>query len=654
MCGIVGFAHTGTQPLATSQAEDALGAMCRAMVHRGPDDQGVFVEPPGVRARRSAHTVGLGMRRLSIIDTHGGQQPIFNEDKSVVVVFNGEIYNHEELRSRLRGRGHRFETQSDTEVLVHLYEEKGAKLVEDLVGMFAFAIYDRRREKIVLARDRVGIKPLFVLHKNNALMFASEIKSIVAGTTAWPQGWSPEMNHDALGALLVHTYIPSPGTIYRDVARLDPGSHLTFDLHTGDCHNERYWFLPQTHSPAPMGSYEEASESLDSLLRTCVRDHLVSDVPVGAFVSGGVDSSLVASYAAESYERQLQTFSIGFSESRYDETNDAMFVVRHLQTPHTVQYASYEALLDTLPTIFRAMDEPFADSSMLPTFLVSQIASSRLKVILSGDGGDEVFAGYQHHTLEYLRTRIPSIPQPALTRALDVLERLPKGREGRTTNLFRRAEKAARGLAQDPAESCFEMLKFSSEALAGSVLANPVDFEPNRARLLGIWGPAQRATDLQRTQHTELSISLVDDMLTKVDRMSMLNSLEVRVPLLDHRLIEFGYHLPDAYKLQGLNGKRILKDLFCKRFKLDRYNKAKHGFGILVERWFETQLAPLIRYLFAPDRVRRQGIFAPHLLGGNAAFELAKTSPFLFWTILMAQVWYELQIEKNEDLFNYL
>jgi asparagine synthase (glutamine-hydrolysing) len=651
MCGIAGLVWPGRS---AQQAQGSLEAMCAAMTHRGPDDQGLFLDEPD---EQRAALLGLGMRRLSIIDTAGGHQPLFNEDRSVVVVLNGELYNHRALRQELRARGHVFQTSSDTEVLVHLYEERGDALVEELVGMFAFALYDRRRGRLLLARDRLGIKPLYLLEQGGGLLFASELKCLLAAPEAWPGGWTPRLDPASLEAMLMLMYVPSPRTIYQGVRQLSPGHVATLELREGGHLRERpYWSLPQTAAPLPAGASEdEAYEALKALLHQSVRDHLESDVPIGAFVSGGVDSSLIASLAKEHYPGALKTFSIGFTEAAYDETPDALAVVRALQTPHTLQYATYDALYDALPTIFRAMDQPFGDSSMLPTWLASRLAASQLKVVLSGDGGDEVFAGYTKHLIEYYKGRLGPLPAPALRGLQRVLRGMPKSRAQRLTDLIRKTEKAARGLSGDPGRSYLEMMKLADTDFVSGLLQNPLGQDELEERVLSIWrAPRGESTTLQRTAYADTWLPLADDMLVKVDRMSMLCGLEVRVPLLDHRVVEFGYHLPDAYKLQGREGKRPLKRLYCERFGLERYTKAKHGFGVPIERWFEGRLAPLIGHLFDPRRLEAQGLFRPEVLGGDRAFDLARKAPFVFWNALMVQVWHQLHIERRDDLLQHL
>jgi asparagine synthase (glutamine-hydrolysing) len=640
MCGIVGGVFPGLDP---QTVQRGLDAMCLAMRHRGPDDQGELVE----HAQDASPPVGLAMRRLSIIDTGGGHQPIHNEDGALSIVFNGEIYNHRALRQDLLRKGHTYRTQSDTETILHLYEEYGDEAFSKLCGMFTFAILDRRRQRLVLARDRLGIKPLYLVHGHDGgLAFASELKSILAAPALWPAGWSPELDHGSLAAMLLLMYVPSPRTIYKDMGQLAPGHTLTLDLTTGRHATRAYWKLCETTPPDYGRSFEDAQARLDALLSEVVRDHLESDVPVGAFVSGGVDSSLVASYAAQHYQGQLQTFSIGFDEALYDETHDALAVARRLKTPHTVQYATYDALYGALPKILQSMDQPFGDSSMLPTFLVSQMAASRLKVVLSGDGGDEVFAGYTKHTIEHYKARLP-LPAPAVHAMRRALRYAPKSRGHKATEFLRRAEKAARAFSSDPAASAVEVMKLADASLVASLLREPVDFEPLEAALAAHYRAPSRATNLQRTQHIDLAVVLPDDMLTKVDRMSMLASLEVRVPLLDHRVVEFGWHLPDEYKLQGRQTKRVLKALYCQRFGLERYSKPKQGFGVPIEAWFHARLAPMIRELFDAKRLGPDALFRADAFQGDRAFDLARAAPFVFWNALMAQTWHTLQRQQD-------
>lgn len=640
MCGIAGFVVPEQRGLDRAAT---LSAMCDAMIHRGPDSEGRFLEDE----------VALGMRRLAIVDTAGGQQPIFNEDGTVVVVFNGEIYNYPALRAELEARGHRFRTHADTEVLVHLYEERGPALAEALTGMFTFAIYDRTRKRLVLGRDRLGIKPLHLLQQGRTLLFASELKSLLAAPAAWPEGFGLTFDDEAVEALLTSFYVPGPGTIFNGIRRLNPATVGVFDVETGAWTEEVYWELAETRSHG-LRDYDEATEALDALLGQVVEEHLLSDVPVGAFVSGGVDSGLVASYAAERYSGRLQTFSVGFAEALYDETPDAMELVRSLQTPHTLMHATFENMAAILPRIFRAMDEPFGDSSMLPTFLVCELASRQLKVVLSGDGGDEGFAGYTKHLIEHVKGRLGFVPDAMLRGVQRGLRGLPKGATGRLPELIRVAEKTSRGLVGDHADSYIAMTRLADASVISDLLVRPTGFAGAERRLRARFERPVQASPLARTQYTDLGYALPDDMLTKVDRMSMLTSLEVRVPLLDHRVVEFGYHLPDAMKLSGRTTKRILKRLFCQRFKQPRYTKRKQGFRVPVEGWLQTRLRPLVDYAFEPARLARQGVFRPEALGGERAHRLAVTSPYVLWNALMFQVFWDLQIERDEAILGLL
>lgn len=614
------------------------------MVHRGPDEAGDII------SQASGKTVALGMRRLSIVDTGGGSQPIYNEDRTIAVVYNGEIYNYPALRARLEKAGHTFRTNSDTEVLVHLYEDLGDSLVDEIAGMFAFALFDMRQGRLLLGRDRLGIKPLYIIDSPAGVLFGSELKTLTAVDGLWPHG--REVDPVSLQAMLTLMYVPTPRTIYSGVRKLEPGHTVAYDLETLEAQETEYWNLAKTRSPG-FGSYDDTRNRLDELLQEVVGAHLLSDVPVGAFVSGGVDSSLVASYANRAYEDRLQTFSIGFTEAAYDETQDALAAVRVLQTPHTLEYATYDTIYGLMPEIFRAMDEPFGDSSMLPTYLASRLAAARLKVVLSGDGGDEMFAGYTKHTIEWYKGKLGAAA-PAVGGIQNLLRSLPKSRAGRVTELVRKAEKAARGLGGDEAQSWVEMARLADDAYVSSLLTDPAGFGDVEARIASLHREPDRATALQRTQYTDARVPLVDDMLVKVDRMSMLASLEVRVPLLDHRIVEFGYHLPDDFKLQGRSGKRILKDLFCRHFHVEKYQKAKQGFGVPIETWFESRLAPSIRYLFDERRLRAQGIFDPAVIGGDRAFEVSRRAPFVFWNALMIQVFWDMQIEGRDDVLGYL
>src|SRR4051794_33178192 len=510
MCGICGIASRGTPD------PGALRAMSEALVHRGPDSTGERLEGPAL----------LAARRLAIIDLAHGDQPIATEDGAVTVVQNGEIYNHEGLAADLRARGHRFTTRCDTEVIGHLYEEHGLDAFEQLRGMFAVALWDARAHRLVLARDRFGIKPLFHARlRDGALAFASELSAL-----ARVPGFPRELDPDGLEAYLAFNSIPGPLTAFAAARKLLPGHWLTWDATTGDVATGRW------ARPAPVAASAVRRESIDTLagelrerLRDSVRAHLVADVPVGVLLSGGIDSSALTALAAEESAHPVQTFSIGFEERSFDELEQARLVARRYGTDHRELVVRPDAA-ELLPEIARASDEPLGDSSALPTYLVSRLAAEHVKVVLSGEGGDELFGGYETYAADLLAARVG----PAARRLLPLIERLPSG-DSRVP-LDYKLKRFARAAHLPPLEAHHGWKEiFDAESrrrLLGGAGTDPLAGYQVR------WAETRGAEPLARLQDLDLGVYLVDDLLVKTDRMSMAHSLEARVPFLDAHVAE--------------------------------------------------------------------------------------------------------------------
>jgi asparagine synthase (glutamine-hydrolysing) len=569
VCGIAGFAGwTGSHD---AHARD-LRAMCGAIRHRGPDDEGHLV----------ASGVALGMRRLSIIDVAGGMQPIANEDGRVQVVFNGEIYNHRQLQADLERRGHRFATRSDTETLVHLYEDHGDALVQHLRGMFGFAIWDARRERLLLARDRVGIKPLYYWETRDGIAFASEVRSLLA-LDRFPR----HLDRRAIAYYLSLGYVPEPLSAFAGVKKLPPGHTLAWERGRGAV-VARYW--TPARPEARLGE-REAVEELRRLLADSVGCHLESEVPLGAFLSGGIDSSTVVAEMARQMDRPVKTFSIGFEEPEFNEAPHAAAVAAAIGTDHTelIVRPDAEALIDE---VVRAFDEPFADSSALPTFLVSQLARREVTVALSGDGGDELFGGYTRY-LELLRRR--ELAGPVRELVGRAARRLPHGAPGRNrlvdlsrTLRGRYAATVAAPLAVDEGG-----LALPEVAAAG---ARSLD------ALVAPWFDEARDRDFAAQMTiVDLQSYLPGDILTKVDRMSMAVSLEARVPLLDHHVVEFAVSLPSALKVRDGTGKWILREAIRDLVPPAVLSKRKQGFGVPLRTWFRGELRHRVEALRRPD-----------------------------------------------------
>ncbi len=615
MCGICGIAS-----LRGAVERSRLEAMNETLVHRGPDSDGFFLEGP----------VGIAARRLSIIDLETGDQPIGNEDGSIHVVQNGELYNYQELRAGLERAGHSFSTHGDTEVLVHLYEEHGTGFAELLRGMFAVAIWDAPRGRLVLARDRFGIKPLYYHADADGLQFASELRAL-------PRG---EIDLEALEAFLVFNAVPVPFSIFRETRKLPPGHVLVWE--GGSPRLERF------ARPAPVAASEvreddeaELVEELRARLRDSVRAHLVSDVPVGVLLSGGVDSSALAALASEESSEPLHTFSIGFEEQSFNELDNARLVASRYGTRHHELVLRPDAAL-LLPVLAEAFDEPFADSSSLPTYLVSRLAASHVKVALSGEGGDELFGGYYTYAADLLALRIGRLA--SLVKPL--VERLPSSTSAGSFDY--RAKRFVRGAVLPPLERHHAWKEiFSSEARL-ELTGRRSDYDPVdllRARFEETRG----AELLARLQDVDIGTYLVDDLLVKTDRASMANSLEARVPFLDTVVTNFALALPTRHKVRGLRKKVLLRKAVAPLVPREIVSGKKRGFSIPAAAWLRGELAPFAREVLAPATIRRQGFFQPNAVGALLDRHVSGREDLSrqLWGLLSFTLWYEHHVERT-------
>lgn len=583
MCGIAGRINASGEPV---EAAD-IHAMCDAIVHRGPDDEGVYV----------SGSVGLGMRRLSIIDLSGGKQPIHNEDRSIWVVLNGEIYNFPEIRAELEARGHHFYTHSDTEVIVHLYEEHGSKCVEKLRGMFALALYDERRRELLLARDRLGKKPLYYNEGGDgSLLFGSEIKALLA--------IAPDLDKPDLNGILSYFcfgYVPDPASAFREIRKLPPGHLLRW--RDGVVSVERYWELSQFGSYSP-ASEEQCLEELEALLSDAVRMRLISDVPLGAFLSGGVDSSLVVAMMARHSSRPVKTFSIGFASPDFDESGYAKLLASRFGTDHT-ELILEPNFQDSLPQLLASMDEPFADSSLLPTYHVSRLARQHVTVALSGDGGDELFAGYDRYGIALRGPKFGHLPQWAgqfFRKA--VYPATPAWVPGRR---FLYNASLPVGLRYIDSISYVSAQHRDSSLFSKEFLADIARSKPPEELFQGYLDNVSRADELSRLQYLDIKTYLPGDVLTKVDRMSMAVSLEVRCPLLDHLWVEYASSLRPIWKRRAGESKYILKKL-AERIGVPRelLYRRKQGFAVPLVHWMRNQLRrDLLQILLEPQTIQR-------------------------------------------------
>jgi asparagine synthase (glutamine-hydrolysing) len=579
MCGIAGeISLQGERPDLAS-----VDRMMRTLAHRGPDGEG------SVGARFAA----LGHRRLSIIDPAHGAQPMSNESGDVSVVFNGEIYNAPALLRQLSARGHRLASRCDTEVLVHLYEDLGAEMVHELRGMFAFAIWDSSRSRGILARDRVGIKPLYYCVLNKRLLFGSELKALLARPEV-----QRELDPEALDAYLTLHFIPAPLTIFRGVRKLPPG-HL-LEIRDGKVDVRRYWNVPAFGGGAAPCDEAAAATRLRALLEDAVEEHLLSDVPVGVFLSGGVDSSIVAAIASRKSATPLQSFCVRFTDQEFDEGSHAALVARHIGSRHEESWVRPDAI-EILPDLVRLYDEPFGDPSAVATYYVCKAAASSLKVCLSGDGGDELFGGYNRYDLSLRMAPLDRLPRHLRRLAATVgLRFLPEHAHGHGW---------LRRLAATPAERYQRLFdgfdlqgrrELLSPELATNAHVDGAYFKP--------WlGDSVKGSDLlARLQMADVATYLPECILTKVDRVSMAHSLEVRVPLLDHRLVEAAAAMPSSLNLRDGNRKWILKRATADLLPAEILERPKRGFTVPIRTWLRGDLGKYARDVLLGDRSRRR------------------------------------------------
>lgn len=559
--------------------------MCSVLFHRGPDDDGYYVDDG----------VALGMRRLSIIDLEGGHQPVRNEDGSVWAVVNGEIYNYRELRSELEARGHVFSTATDVETLVHLYEDFGDECAKHLRGMFAFALWDKRRRRLLLGRDRMGIKPLYYAESGGRLLFASELKALLSLPAI-----ERRLNWQSVNHFLTGLTTPDSESIVAGVHKL-PEAHVLTATVGARPRVSRYWDVSFT--PDRRHTEDQLVERLRELLAESVSMHMVSDVPVGAFLSGGLDSSSVVATMVQSSPRPIKTFSIGFEEDRYDESRYARQVAAHLGTEHHELVLDPD-VFDVLEHIAWDLDEPFGDSSAFPTYMVSKLAASEVKVVLSGDGGDELFAGYDKYRVEARERRYEHLPRP-LRRALGRIgDALPEGAFGR--NFLRHL--ALSGATRYLDASTLLTADQRSRLLRPEAAAMMSESDPvGDARVF-----LENSADshwLSALQHLDLKTYLPLDILVKIDRMSMAHSLETRVPLLDHKLVEFAASIPPEWQLQRENSKRLFKRAMRGSLPDEIIDRRKKGFSVPLDVWFRGKLSDTVREVLLSETCMRREIF---------------------------------------------
>jgi len=632
MCGIAGIVGADR----TSQVMICdIDRMCQTIVHRGPDDQGTYVQGPA----------GLGMRRLSIIDLATGQQPICNEDRTIWVVFNGEIYNYRQLRTELSSAGHQLYSNGDTEVIPHLYEELGKEFVHKLRGMFAIALYDERHHRLLLARDRLGKKPLFYAVHKGRLLFASEMRAILAV--------APELakvDYKKLVHFFYFGYIPDPLTAYSTIQKLPPGHILVYDR--GNVRVSRYWDVPE-FAEDESKSEDDWLEQLEHELTESVRIRMISDVPLGALLSGGVDSSTVVSLMARANPAPVKTFSIVFDKQDFDERQHARLVAQRFGTEHH-ELTMQPDFWRTLNTLTELLEEPFGDASLLPTYYICQLVRQHVKVALSGDGGDEVFAGYDRYAINFQREIYRFIPRWAgRIYRKTLFPWLPKAMRGR--KFLYNVSLPFRDRYLDSI-SYLSAMNRERSVFSNEFLSLMEEAHSPQEVFETYYDKAPSAHPLGKLQYLDMKTNLAADILTKVDRMSMAASLEVRAPLLDHVLIELATRIPTKWKLNGRSGKYLLKSL-AKRVGVpwDVIRRPKQGFGVPLVHWFRNELKSGLRDILTAPRALQRGYFNPasvqRLLDEHTRGE-RDWSPAL-WLLLIFELWHRNFLEpvRNGTLF---
>ncbi|MGD9629085.1 MAG: asparagine synthase (glutamine-hydrolyzing) [Pyrinomonadaceae bacterium] len=644
MCGIAGWINLDTTK-PNHDAEAVLHSMCERILHRGPNSEGLWIDD----------TVALGMRRLSVIDLVTGDQPVFNCDKSVIVMMNGELYNYREVRAELEKKGHKFTTRSDTEILPHLYDEYGDGLLEHVNGMYAFSLWDSRTKKLIIARDRFGEKPLYYGVFDGKLIWASELKAIIAHPAV-----KPELDLNALRHYVSFDYVPAPMSIFKGIFKL-PAAHV-LTVENGEVKTRRYWDISWTQPSEPgaiatgsisngkppqkaQGTLSQKAEELRELLSDAVRMRLVSDVPLGILLSGGIDSSTVAAFAVKHATEQVKTFSIGFEEDSFDESKYARKVAKHLNTEHYEEKLSATTAGDLISEIGKWLDEPMSDGSLIPTVLLSQFVRKHVTVALGGDGGDELFTGYPMyyaHTVAAKYKAIPSVLRSGLIEP--IVNALPVSTSNMSFDY--KAKRFVRAAKFDDVErhhSWFGSFSVDQhEQLFSKDVLAQTDADIYR-EVRDLVSKSDAKNVIEQMQHADINYYLAEDILTKVDRAAMSVSLETRAPFLDPRVGQFAASIPVEYKLKGKIGKLILKEAMKDLLPHDILHRPKKGFGIPIAEWLKGRLNPLMHEMLDPKRLKEQGLFDPDYVQTLIdEHESGKASHHKeLWTLLVFQLWNE-------------
>lgn len=627
MCGIVGFVYKEKRPA----EREILENMNHAIFHRGPDEDGFFLKD----------NIALAMRRLAIIDLAGGQQPIFNSDRTKAIVFNGEIYNYQELRKELLENGHKFYTNSDTEVIIHLYDEYGPDCLQYLRGMFAFAIWDDVEKSLFIARDRVGKKPLLYSHQPKGdLIFGSEFSALLQHPAV-----GREVDYEAIDSYMTYLCVPAPKTAFKQIRKLEPGHWLLWK--NGEIKTERYW-LPDFNNKIKISAKEAEQETL-RLLRESVKMRMISEVPLGAFLSGGVDSSAVVALMAEVSEKPVKTFSIGFEEQDFSELKYAKKVAKHVGAEHHEFIVKPDAL-EVLPLLVEHYGEPYADSSAIPTYYVSRETRKHVTVALNGDGGDESFAGYERYVAMNLAEKYHKIPKilrkSVIEKGINLIptsefkrSRLRDGKRFIKAASLSKVERYFRwmGSVQDDSKTELYSPNFKSGIAANAAIDT-----------LAVWfAKANGAGIVDTSMFVDQMTYLPNDLLVKVDIASMANSLEARSPLLDHKVIEFAASLPQHIKLKSTETKSLLKRVAAKLVPAEVIYRKKMGFGVPIGHWFRGEMKEFLRENLLSERFANRGLFKQDVIQRlvHEHTNSEKDHVWQLWTLLMLELWFQRFID---------
>ncbi|MBV6496479.1 MAG: asparagine synthase (glutamine-hydrolyzing) [Acidobacteria bacterium ACB1] len=633
MCGIAGWINLKQSDL-SEDVEGVLHSMCERIVHRGPDSEGLWWD----------ETVALGMRRLSVIDLKTGDQPVFSEDGTVVVMMNGELYNYREVRAELEKDRIMFVTRTDTEILPHLYTKYGDAFIDHVNGMYAFSLWDLRRRRLILARDRFGEKPLYYGVFDNKLIWASELKALIAHPSV-----NAELDLNAVRHYLSFDYVPAPLSIYKGIYKL-PAAHM-LTVENGEIKTRRYWDLERISSTRTNGANSsqtaialgDRAEELRELLSDSVRMRLVSDVPLGILLSGGIDSSTIAAFAVRHATERVKTFSIGFEEDSFDESKYARLVAKHLDTEHYEEKLSATTAGDLIEDIGEWLDEPLSDGSLIPTYLLARFVRKYVTVALGGDGGDELFAGYpmyRAHKIAAMYRFVPSFVRNGLVRP--AVEKLPVSHKNMSFDY--KAKRFVRAAELDPVERHHSWFGSFAQDEQENLLTRDVLDITNAdiyASAREVYENSPVKGKIAGMQYLDVNFYLAEDILTKVDRSAMQVSLETRAPFLDPRIADLAFSLPMKYKLRGSNGKVILKKAVEPMLPKTILERSKKGFGIPIAAWLRGRLRYLLHDLLSPEKLKEQGIFEPSYVDRLISEHeqgIASHHKEL-WTLLVFQLW---------------